>query len=62
MKVKVSVKGRGKALTRKGRMAQGYFTRRKGILRFYAFDNSSIGPRINERQAIPKKKLKKMKY
>lgn len=62
MKVKVSVKGRGKSLTRRGRMAQGYFVRRKGILRFYAFDNSSIGPRINERQGIPKKKLQRRKY
>jgi hypothetical protein len=62
MKCKTSVKGRGKTLTRKGRMAQGYFTRRKGILRFYAFDNSSIGPRINERQKMPKRKLKARKY
>ena len=39
MKVLVSLKGRGKKMKRRGRMAQGYFTRRKGILRFYAFDN-----------------------
>jgi hypothetical protein len=62
MKVKVSLKGRGKKLTRRGRMALGYFTRRKGILRFYAFDNASTGNRINQRQPIPKKKQKKMKY
>ena len=62
MKVKVSLKGRGKSLSRRGRMAQGYFTRRKGILRFYAFDDSSIGNRINSRQPIPKKKKKKLKY
>lgn len=62
MKVLVSLKGRGKKMTRRGRMAQGYFTRRKGILRFYAFDNSSIGPRINSRQPIPIKKKKRLKY
>ncbi len=62
MKVVVSLKGRGKKLKRRGRMAQGYFTRRKGILRFYAFDNSSIGPRINSRQPSPLKKKKKLKY
>jgi hypothetical protein len=62
MKVLVSLTGRGKKLTRRGRMAQGYFTRRKGILRFYAFDNSSIGPRINSRQPIPLRRKKKMKY
>lgn len=62
MKIKVSLKGRGKKLTRKGRMAQGYFTKRKGILRFYAFDDSSIGRRINSRQPIPLKKKKRLKY
>ena len=62
MKVIVSLKGRGSKLNRRGRMAQGYFTRRKGILRFYAFDNSSLGPRINSRQPIPLKKKKRLKY
>jgi hypothetical protein len=62
MKVQVSLKGRGKKLTRKGRMAQGYFCKRKGILRFYAFDDSSIGDRINARQPIPKKKKQRMKF
>jgi hypothetical protein len=62
MKVHVSIKGRGKSLTRKGRMAQGYYCKRKGTLRFYAFDNSSVGPRINERQSVPKRKMKARKY
>jgi len=62
MKVQVSVKGRGKKLARKGRMAQGYFCRRNGILYFYSFDNSSIGPRIKSRQPIPKKKKKRLKF
>jgi hypothetical protein len=62
MKVVVSLKGRGSKLSRRGRMAQGYFTRRKGILRFYAFDHSSLGPRINSRQPIPLKKKKRLKY
>jgi hypothetical protein len=62
MKVVVSLTGRGKKLTRRGRMAQGYFTRRRGILRFYAFDDSSIGNRINSRQPIPLKKQKRMKF
>jgi hypothetical protein len=62
MKIKVSLKGRGKKLTRKGRLAQGYFTKRNGILRFYAFDDSSLGRRINSRQPIPLKKKKKLKY
>lgn len=62
MKIVVSLKGRGKKMTRRGRMAQGYFVRRGGILRFYAFDNSSLGPRINSRQPIPLKKKKKLKY
>ena len=62
MKVVVSLTGSGKKLTRRGRMAQGYFARRKGILRFYAFDNSSIGNRINARQPIPLKKKKRLKY
>jgi hypothetical protein len=62
MKVVVSLQGRGKKLTRRGRHAQGYFARRKGILRFYSFDNSSLGPRINARQPIPLRKKKKMKY
>jgi len=62
MKVEVSVKGRGNKLSRRGRMAQGYFTRRNGILRFYAFDDSSYGRRINRRQPIPLKKLKRKKF
>lgn len=62
MKVQVAVKGRGNKLTRKGRMAQGYFCRRKGILRFYAFDNSSIGPKIKSRQPIPIRKKRLFKY
>jgi|GEM_PF-1197955 hypothetical protein len=62
MKVVVSLKGRGKSLTRRGRMAQGYFTRRRGILRFYAFENSSMGPRINARQGIPITKKRVRKY
>ncbi len=62
MKVVVSLTGRGKKLTRRGRMAQGYFTRRQGILRFYAFDESSLGNRINARQPIPLKKKKRLKY
>jgi hypothetical protein len=62
MKVEVSVKGRGKKLARRGRMAQGYFCRRNGILRFYAFEDSSYGNRINRRQPIPKKKLKRKKF
>jgi hypothetical protein len=62
MKVVVSLKGRGKPLTRKGRMAQGYFTKRKGIMRFYAFDNSSIGPRINSRQPMSHTKKRSHKY
>jgi hypothetical protein len=61
MKVVVSLKGRGNKLSRRGRMAQGYFAKRKGILRFYAFDDSSMGRRINARQRIPitKKRLRK---
>jgi hypothetical protein len=62
MKVVVSLTGRGKKLNRRGRMAQGYFTRRKGILRFYAFDDSSIGNRINARQSIPISKKRARKY
>jgi hypothetical protein len=62
MKVVVSLTGRGKKLTRKGRMAQGYFTKRKGILRFYAFDESSMGNRINARQPIPISKKRVKKY
>jgi hypothetical protein len=62
MKVLVSLRGRGKSLTRRGRMAQGYFTKRKGTLRFYAFDESSIGNRINSRQSIPNKKKRARKY
>lgn len=62
MKVLVSLKGRGKKLNRKGRMAQGYFCKRKGILRFYAFDNSSMGNRINARQAISIYKKRVHKY
>jgi hypothetical protein len=62
MKVMVSLTGRGKKLSRKGRMAQGYFARRKGILRFYAFANSSIGNRINSRQPIPITKKRVRKY
>lgn len=56
MKVKTSVKGRGKKLKRKGRMAQGYFVKRNGILRFYAKDDSTLGRKINQRQSIPIKK------
>lgn len=61
MKVVVSLTGRGKKLSRRGRMAQGYFTRRHGILRFYAFADSSLGNRINSRQPIPitKKRVRK---
>jgi hypothetical protein len=60
MKVEVSVRGRGK---KKGRRhVEGYYTRRKGILRFYAYDNSSKGKRINSRQPIPLKKKKRLKY
>jgi hypothetical protein len=62
MKVTVSLKGRGKKMTRKGRMAQGYFTKRKGIRRFYAFETSSMGNRINARQAIPHYKKRVRKY
>lgn len=62
MKVEVSLKGRGKRLSRKGRMVQGYFCRRNGIRYFYPFDTTSIGPRIKSRQPIPKKKKKRMKY
>ena len=62
MKIVVSLKGRGKKLTRRGRMAQGYFTKRKGILRFYAFDDSSMGNRIKSRQAIPISKKRVKKY
>jgi hypothetical protein len=62
MKVIVSLTGRGKKLSRKGRMAQGYFTRRGGILRFYAFADSSIGNRINSRQPIPNSKKRARKY
>jgi hypothetical protein len=62
MKVLVSLKGRGNKLTRRGRMAQGYFTRRRGILRFYAFDDAPLGKKINSRQPIPLKKKKKLKY
>jgi hypothetical protein len=62
MKVQVSLKGRGKKLSRRGRMAQGYYCKRKGILRFYPFENSSLGPRIKSRQPIPKKKKTRMKY
>ncbi len=62
MKVLASVKGRGNKLNRRGRMVQGYFARRNGILRFYAFDDSPMGPKINSRQPIPLKKKKRMKY
>lgn len=62
MKVKISLKGRGKKLTRRGRMAQGYFTKRKGTLRFYAFDDSSMGNRINSRQRISRYKKQIHKY
>ncbi|MEM1312616.1 MAG: hypothetical protein AAGF07_04090 [Patescibacteria group bacterium] len=62
MKVQVSLKGRGKKLSRKGRLAQGYYARRQGILRFYAFDDAPLGNKINSRQPIPLKKKKKLKY
>jgi hypothetical protein len=62
MKVQVSLKGRGNKLSRKGRMAQGYFCRRGGIRYFYPFDDTSIGPRIKQRQPKPKKKKRRMKY
>ena len=62
MKVKSSIKGRGKSLTRKGRMAQGYFAKRGGTLYFYNYQESSIGPRIKMRQPKPKKKVKIKKY
>lgn len=62
MKIQVSMKGRGKTLTRRGRMAQGYFVKRKGILRFYPFDNSSIGPRIKARQPISRRRKKVKKF
>jgi hypothetical protein len=60
MKVVVSLQGRGTKLGR--RWAEGYYARRKGILRFYAYDTSSKGPRMNARQPIPLKKKKRMKF
>lgn len=62
MKIQVSMKGRGNKLKRKGRMAQGYFCKRKGILRFYPFDNTSIGKRIKSRQPISRRRKKIKKY
>jgi ribosomal protein L36 len=62
MKVLSSVKGRGKKMNRRGRMAQGYFVRRGGTLYFYNFDESSLGARIKMRQPIPRKKKKVRKY
>lgn len=62
MKVKASIKGRGKKLTRRGRMAQGYFAKRGGTLYFYAKDESSIGPRIKMRQSKPRRKKQVRKY
>jgi len=57
-----SIKPRGGRIKRRGRAKQGYFARRNGILRFYAFDDSTIGRKINSRQPIPMKKKKRMKY
>lgn len=62
MKIVVSLKGRGTSASRRGRMTQGYFCRRKGNLRFYPFNDTSIGQRIKSRQPIPKRKKKKRKY
>lgn len=62
MKVMSSVRGRGKSMKRRGRMAQGYFVKRGGTLYFYNFDESSIGARIKMRQAIPRKKKQVRKY
>jgi len=62
MKIQVSLKGRGKKMKRRGRMAQGYFCRRKGILRFYPFDDSSIGKRVKSRQPISKARKAITKY
>lgn len=62
MKIKVSIKGRGKKMTRRGRMAQGYFARRDGTLYFYNREDSSIGARIKMRQPKPRKKMKVKKY
>ncbi|GAB4144115.1 MAG: hypothetical protein OHK0017_02290 [Patescibacteria group bacterium] len=56
MKVRVSVKGeRGGAGKRAGRRKDGFFVKRKGILRFI----SKTNPRLNERQPISKRRLKK---
>jgi len=60
MKVVVSLKGRGKKKGR--RYVEGYYARRKGILRFYAYDDASKGKRVNARQPIPLKKKKRKKY
>ncbi len=54
MKVKVSVKGRGARGKRAGRMAEGFFVKRKGILRFI----SKTNPRFSQRQPIPKRRLR----
>jgi len=54
MKVKVSVKGRGARGKRAGRMAEGFFVKRKGILRFI----SKTNPRLSMRQPIPKRRLR----
>jgi hypothetical protein len=62
MKIQSSIKGRGKKLNRRGRMAQGYFAKREGTLYFYPFDNSSIGARIKMRQRIPRRKRKLKKF
>jgi ribosomal protein L36 len=55
MKIKVSVKGRGAKGKRAGRMAEGYFVKRKGILRFI----SKTNPRFSMRQPIPKRRIRK---
>lgn len=62
MKIQVSIKGRGKSMGRRGRMAQGYFVKRKGILRFYPFQESSIGPRIKARQPLSRRRKKLRKF
>jgi ribosomal protein L36 len=56
MKVRVSIKGeRGGIAKRAGRRKDGFFVKRKGILRFLSKSN----PRLNERQPICKKRLRK---
>lgn len=55
MKVRVSVKVRGAKGKRAGRATDGYFVRRKGILRFI----SKTHPRYSQRQPIPKRRLRK---